>query len=53
MQAFEGARQSYFPFHQDGIAERLIKFGDDMPVDIELGYYFRCGSFGGRHFVEP
>ena len=53
MQAFEGARQSYFPFHQDGIAERLIKLGDYVPADIELGYHFCYGSFGGKHFVEP
>ncbi len=53
MQAFEGARQSYFPFHQDGIAARLIKFGDAIPADIELGYHFCYGSFGGKHFVEP
>ena len=53
MQAFEGARQSYFPFHQDGIADRLIKFGDYVPADIELGYHFCYGSFGGKHFVEP
>ena len=53
MQAFEGARQSYFPFHQDGIAERLIKFGNCVPSGIELGYHFCYGSFGGKHFVEP
>jgi hypothetical protein len=53
MQAFEGARQSYFPFHQDGIAARLIAFGDCLPAGIEFGYHFCYGSFGGKHFVEP
>ena len=53
MQAFDGARQSYFPFHRDGIAERLIECGDAIPAGIEMGYHFCYGSFGGRHFVEP
>ena len=53
MQAFDGARQSYFPFHWDGIAERLIECGDAIPARIEMGYHFCYGSFGGRHFVEP
>ena len=53
MQAFDGARQSYFPFHWDGIAQRLIECGDAIPAGIEMGYHFCYGSFGGRHFVEP
>ena len=53
MQAFDGARQSYFPFHWDGIAERLIECGEAIPAGIEMGYHFCYGSFGGRHFVEP
>ncbi len=53
MQAFDGARQSYFPFHLDGIAERLVACGEAVPHDIEMGYHFCYGSFGGKHFVEP
>ena len=53
MQAFDGARQSYFPFHKDGIAERLIECGEAVPSGIEMGYHFCYGSFGGKHFVEP
>ena len=53
MQAFDGARQSYFPFHKDGIAERLIACGEAIPDGIEMGYHFCYGSFGGKHFVEP
>ena len=53
MQAFDGARQSYFPFHWDGIAARLATCGDAIPGDIEMGYHFCYGSFGGKHFVEP
>ena len=53
MQAFAGARQCYFPFHQDGIAERLVRCGDAIPAAIEMGYHFCYGSFGGKHFVEP
>ena len=53
MQAFDGARQCYFPFHKDGIVERLIACGEAIPTDIEMGYHFCYGSFGGKHFVEP
>ena len=53
MQAFDGARQSYFPFHRDGIADRLVACGDAVPRAIEMGYHFCYGSFGGKHFVEP
>ncbi|MCY4550144.1 MAG: hypothetical protein OXC28_17385 [Defluviicoccus sp.] len=53
MQAFDGARQSYFPFHRDGIAERLVACGEAIPAGIEMGYHLCYGSFGGRHFVEP
>lgn len=53
MQAFDGARQTYFPFHKDGIAQRLVECGDAIPAGIEMGYHFCYGSFGGKHFVEP
>ncbi len=53
MQAFDGARECYFPFHMTGIAKRLIKWGDYLPATVELGYHFCYGSFGGKHFVEP
>lgn len=53
MQAYDGAREAWFSDKQPGIEERLIRIGDYIPADVELGYHFCYGSFGGRHFVEP
>lgn len=53
MQTYEGSRQCYFAFHQDGITERLVRMGELVPHDIPTGYHLCYGNFGGKHFVEP
>lgn len=53
MQAFDGARRAYFSLPREGIIERLVALGSKIPTNVELGYHFCYGSFGGRHFVEP
>ncbi len=53
MQAYDGARTPWFPDTQSGIETRLIRVGERVPPDVELGYHFCYGSFGGKHFVEP
>lgn len=54
MQAYDGeARKPWFPDTERGIEERLIRIGELVPADVELGYHFCYGSFGGKHFVEP
>lgn len=53
MQTYEGSRQCYFAFHQDGIVERLVRMGELVPDDIAMGYHLCYGNFGGKHFVEP
>ena len=53
MQAFDNARPVYFDDRYQGISERLIKIGDWVPPNVELGYHFCYGSLGGKHFVEP
>ena len=53
MQTYEGSRQCYFAFHQDGIIARLVKMGALVPGDIPMGYHLCYGNFGGKHFVEP
>lgn len=52
-QAFDGARQAWFAPAREGIIDRLTALGERLPADVELGYHFCYGSFGGRHFVEP
>ena len=53
MQAFDGARTPWFTPAKPGIIERLVRLGNRVPVEAELGYHLCYGSFGGRHFVEP
>lgn len=53
MQAYDGARTPWFADTQRGIETRLIRIGEHVPADVELGYHFCYGSFGGKHFVEP
>jgi len=53
MQAYDGARPAWFSNTQSGIKTRLIRVGQHIPGDVELGYHFCYGSFGGKHFVEP
>jgi hypothetical protein len=53
MQAYDGAREAWFSDKQSEIEARLIRVGEHVPADVELGYHFCYGSFGGKHFVEP
>ena len=51
-QTYEGSRQCYFAFHQDGIVARLVKLGNLVAADVPMGYHLCYGNFGGIHFVE-
>jgi hypothetical protein len=53
MQAFDGARTPWFSPAREGIIDRLARLGNHVPADVEMGYHFCYGSYGGRHFVEP
>ena len=53
MQAYDGARETWFDPPKPGIADRLIRVGNHVPASIEMGYHLCYGSFGGKHFVEP
>ena len=53
MQAYDGARECWFEPANPGIVERLVRIGNAVPADIEMGYHLCYGSFGGKHFVEP
>lgn len=47
-EAFVGSRQE-----QQGIVERLIRIGERVPADVELGYHLCYGDAGHKHFKEP
>jgi hypothetical protein len=36
-----------------GIIERLIRYGNRVPADVELGYHLCFGDYGGEHNWEP
>jgi hypothetical protein len=35
------------------IASRLVRIGNHVPDDVELGFHLCYGDSGGRHFKEP
>lgn len=43
------------PFREDkqGVIERLIRLGNLVASDVELGYHLCYGDAGHRHFIEP
>jgi hypothetical protein len=47
-EAFVSSRQE-----KQGIFERLIRIGERVPVDVELGYHLCYGDSGHKHFKEP
>lgn len=36
-----------------GIIERLVRLGNAVPADVELGYHLCYGNMGNKHFKEP
>lgn len=49
----EGAGFAGSPQEQQGIVERLIRLGERVPGDVELGYHLCYGDAGHKHFKEP
>jgi hypothetical protein len=49
----------WFPDVQNGIVERLSRYGDAIPADVELGFHFCYGDRRtndgerGKHFAQP
>lgn len=49
----EGVWPAPFDDVEDGIVARLVRLGNAVPIDVELGYHLCYGDYGHRHFVEP
>ena len=49
----EGCFPTYMDTPMANIVARLVRLGDVVPVDTELGYHLCYGDAGHRHFVEP
>ena len=48
-----GIMQTYLSNAQEEIFKRLIRLGERVPADVEMGYHLCYGDSGHRHFKEP
>jgi hypothetical protein len=56
VQNLEGARAGWFDNleqEEEEIIDRLVRLGNHIPDDVELGYHLCYGDFGHRHVIEP
>jgi hypothetical protein len=49
----EGVMPSGFADPQTEILERLVRIGNRVPAQVELGYHLCYGDSGHRHFKDP
>jgi hypothetical protein len=49
----EGVWPVYFSNVRDGIVERLVRLGQHVPGDVEMGYHLCYGDSGHQHFKQP
>ena len=49
----EGVAFTSYAHVKTGIIEQLVRLGNQVPVDVELGYHLCYGDAGHKHFVEP
>ena len=49
----EGVMPTHLTDPPREIAARLVRLGERVPDDVELGYHLCYGDAGHRHFVEP
>ncbi|MET7747712.1 hypothetical protein [Micromonospora sp. NPDC005367] len=49
----EGVFPSWIADLEQGIFDRLIRLGNAVPADVEVGYHLCYGSGKNRHFIEP
>ena len=49
----EGVWPVAFPDVRREILDRLVRIGNRVPADVELGYHLCYGDAGHKHFKEP
>ena len=49
----EGLFPVWFEPVEPGIVERLIRVGNRVPADVELGFHLCYGDAGHQHFTQP
>jgi len=50
---WERAWPSHFDNLEAGIIERLVRLGNQVPSDVELGYHLCYGDYQHQHFKQP
>ncbi|MDQ6907990.1 MAG: hypothetical protein M3176_14300, partial [Chloroflexota bacterium] len=45
--------QSHLDDVRGGIIDRLVRIGEHVPADVEMGYHLCYGDAGHQHFVQP
>lgn len=53
MAIWEGLWPAYFEDAHAGIIERLVRIGERVPEDVDLGYHLCYGDWEHHHFIEP
>lgn len=49
----EGIMPTFYTGPESDILERLVRFGNRVPAEVELGYHLCYGDSGHKHFKEP
>jgi hypothetical protein len=49
----EGLFPVWFEPAEAGIVERLVRIGNRVPADVELGFHLCYGDAGHQHFTQP
>jgi methionine synthase II (cobalamin-independent) len=49
----EGVWPVYFSNVRDEIVERLLRLGQQVPSDVEMGFHLCYGDAGHQHFKQP
>jgi hypothetical protein len=53
MAIWEGLWPTHFTDVKTGIIERLVRIGNRVPADVELGYHLCYGDYQHSHFAQP
>ena len=49
----EGVAFTNYAHARTTVVEQLVRLGNHVPMDVELGYHLCYGDAGHKHFVEP
>lgn len=49
----EGVFPAFFENPYEAIIDRLVRLGEAVPENVELGFHLCYGDSGHKHFVEP